>query len=232
MTAILLSGSFKMELQSLRATYLRILRAQTNGHLTSLDLDYTVESLALHAYSSFELFMSDLFVESISNSSGMKNVRSYLNAPSMDHARDIVYGDEKWLDWLPLSKTCDRADRYLEYGQPFVRLRLRSLQLLDLMRIVRNRIAHRSEEALKAYARAIIKTDKSLAQPSRWLQHKPAGLPNDHFTLILALMEACCAAVTVDAPALDSIQAKRFCASPWSGTGRSPLQAGGSAAGP
>ena len=157
---------------------LRSLRAR--GDLSLAELDLATEAALLGLHTSFESFVRELYLQCVSGAAGIPGVRSNLRATSNEDAQAIIAGDRQFVDWLPISKTLDRALLHMRGGQPFVRIwgRNQVTRHLDLMQVVRNRIAHSGEEALRKYDKQIAKGQASFERPARWLLHASASKTN------------------------------------------------------
>ena len=142
---------------------------RARGDLSLAELDLATEAALLGLHTSFESFVRELYLQCVSGVAGIPGVRSNLRATSDEDAQAIVAGDRQFVDWLPISKTLDRALLHMRGGQPFVRIwgRNQVTRHLDLMQVVRNRIAHSGEEALRKYDKQIAKGQASFERPAR-----------------------------------------------------------------
>jgi hypothetical protein len=194
----------------LRATQGKAVNLRENGSLDLGDLDYIVEALALHLFASFESFVNDIFLLILSEGSEMTVVRSRLRTNDPAVAREILYGDSEVLEWSPVAVVVRRANRFLEYGQPFSRLRFRNLEPVDNLRVIRNRIAHHGEKARATYEAKIMRGDQGFARPARWLTHVKAGRTSDNLTLLIDAISAVAEVISTDDPDLDSLLGPPF----------------------
>jgi hypothetical protein len=205
MSATALLGDFKSELAQLEVTHDKAVALQSAGHLQIADLDYLVEALALHLSASFESFLNDLFLDLMTGSSGLQGVGTYVTPMAAHLVREILYGDSDIMSWLPLKTLQNRATRFLPFGQPFTRLAFRKLDLIEDLRIVRNRIAHHGQRARQQYENRIVRGDLSLTRPARWLTHEPLPAGGDNLVRIIRLIDAISVVVSTDSPAVDSL---------------------------
>ena len=165
---------------------------RSKNKLSIGELDLATEAALLSLHTSFETFVRELYLECAIGAAGMAGVRSRLRAATPEEAQALIAGDRQFLEWLPVTKTVDRALVHLRAGQPFVRLwgRQQILRHLDLMQVVRNRVAHSGEQAQRIYERQVSKGDVGFDRPARWLLHAPAGKTNFEF-MAEATIAAC-----------------------------------------
>lgn len=148
--------------------------------LSIAELELAAEAALLSLHTSFETFIRESYLECIAGNAGISGVRSKLRATTSDEAQIFIAGDRRFLEWLPIRKTLDRAFAHLRGGQPFVRVwgRDQVIRHLDLMHCVRNRVAHSSEEALRLYEKRVARGDAAFERPARWLLHATAVKSN------------------------------------------------------
>lgn len=209
-----LLADFAAELALLRSTHDKTIALQASGHLDAADLDYAIEALALHLHASFEAFLNDLFLDVLSSQSGLAHVASFVTLTDRSLVREILYGDDDQMEWLPTSRLLARASRFLSLGQPFTRLRYRKLEPIDNLRYVRNRIAHHGEKARETYETRIMRGDESFARPARWLTHTRPGHASDNLMQIIQTVEACATGIATDDPDIDSLLGAAFLIDP------------------
>lgn len=176
--------------------HLRGLRSK--NILTIAELDLAAEAALLSLHTSFETFVRELYLECITGSTQITGVRSKLRASSAEDAQALVTGDRPFVEWLPLGKTLDRALVHLHGGQPFVRLWQRDqvMRHLNLLHVVRNRVAHSSEQALRKYETQVSRGDAAFHRPARWLLHAPSSKTN--FELLADSTTAACQDLSAD----------------------------------
>ena len=158
----------------------RLTTLRTRGVLSIAELELAAEAALLSLHTSFETFVRELYLECVTGDAAIHGVRSRLRAGSIEDAQSLIAGDRPFVEWLPIEKTLERALLHLGAGQPFVRLwrRDRVMRHLDLMQVVRNRVAHSSEQALHKYQTKVAKGEAAFARPGRWLLHTPASKTN------------------------------------------------------
>lgn len=157
---------------------LRALRAK--NVLSIAELELATEAALLSLHTSFETFVRELYLECVVGTTGIAGIRSHLRASSSDEAQALIAGDRQFVEWLPIAKTVDRALVHLRAGQPFVRVWGRSqvMRHVELMHVVRNRVAHSSEQALRIYEKQISKGEAAFERPARWLLHATSTKTN------------------------------------------------------
>lgn len=85
-------------------------------------------------------------------------------------ARKVVRGDRQYVDWLPYSHIRERADAFFSRGEPFGSLTATDAQPLENVRVVRNALAHGSDQAIRSFRKRFI---DGRALPVE--QRRPAG---------------------------------------------------------
>jgi len=120
--------------------------------LVRLDVERVYEGLYLDAVTSFEASIEDLFIRIITTRASPTGVTPRVSFKSSQVARDVVLGGERrYLDWLPYSKTDQRARAFLRAGQPFSRLSSTYRKTLDHIVVIRNAIAHKSSHSKRRF---------------------------------------------------------------------------------
>jgi hypothetical protein len=76
-------------------------------------------------------------------------LKIYVN--SLDVAHEIICGDRNYVDWVMASDVNKRAKIYFEDGEPFQSAMDLSKKDLEMMRVLRNEIAHRSAHSQKIF---------------------------------------------------------------------------------
>ena len=87
-------------------------------------------------------------------------------------AMTTLLGNHKYLSWSP-KETLDRANQYLDSGEPFKSTIASARNDLDSMNIIRNRFAHRSEYAIENFRELV----------RRELGYNPRGMTPGRFLL-------------------------------------------------
>lgn len=206
--AATLASNLVAELSDISGAAKRISLAQTRGSVTRKDLERSIEGLTLASHVSFEGFIRELFISCVEGTSSIPGVHSRLQRVTRTGAAEIVTGDSRYVDWLPLRETQARAYRFLANGLPFSRLafRTQTSQNLDELHVVRNRIAHSGEEARARYEKSIMQSDLTFSEPSRWLMHEKNRVSN--LERILARLQLAAQVLGSDNPDIDAVLEK------------------------
>jgi hypothetical protein len=85
-------------------------------------------------------------------------------------ARKVIRGDRGYVDWLPYGHTRDRAAAFFSRGEPFGSLTSVDAQPLENVRLVRNALAHGSDQAMRAFRKRFVDGRGLPAE-----QRRPAG---------------------------------------------------------
>jgi hypothetical protein len=130
-----------------------------SGDITKRDLNSVYEALFLRAVTRFESFLEELFLGILEKRVKYKKTRriSLKMAPKSRQALiDIVFQRNRYLDWLPLDKTIERADFYLWGSRPFSDLEAPDKETVVQIVTIRHAIAHHSKHAAKQFKVRVI----------------------------------------------------------------------------
>ncbi len=171
MTALQLAIELKTEAVGARNTVANLASLRTRNVIAVDELSLASEAALLAVHTALEKFVRELFLECLAGLSGIDQVRSRIRVANTEEARLILLDDRRYIEWLPLERTLQRAQSSLGYGQPFVKLwgRESVVRHVNNMHITRNRIAHSSDEALSKYHKHISKGDAAYDRPAYWL---------------------------------------------------------------
>ncbi|MFZ2493485.1 MAG: hypothetical protein WA208_18560 [Thermoanaerobaculia bacterium] len=119
------------------------------------------ESLFLSSFTSFEVFIEDLFMTLlISDPRSTKRRRSQprVSIRSYPIARELLigFGPKRYVDWLPIENTLERAQTFLRGGRPFSSLSMTQRDLIGRAHAIRNAIAHRSRFSQEKFEKRVI----------------------------------------------------------------------------
>ncbi|RYE28534.1 MAG: hypothetical protein EOP48_33375 [Sphingobacteriales bacterium] len=177
MSLSLILSSFRTEV----ATSLRFITksfsqdAAGTYFLTSDEQSFIVDSAFLRLFIAWEGFLENSFIHYIlgnPSSTGKSAVR-HATPPSEQHARDMLIGTQKYVDWANPQIICKLSKLYLKNGEP-IEPTINSIQsdLFDI-KTVRNAAAHLTSS-----------TGRSLdALASRRLQHTCTNITVSDFIL-------------------------------------------------
>ena len=129
-----------------------------HAHESTADGDYVkpaemrsflTEAAVVRIHVAWERYLEESFLEYLMGSPSVsgKVVITYLNGPSMDHARRVLVGTQRYVDWGNPEVVVQLANLYFRKGEPYSQaLPLVQSQLLDF-RTIRNAAAHQSSTA-------------------------------------------------------------------------------------
>jgi hypothetical protein len=109
-----------------------------------------LESIFLNGITEFESFLEDLFLAAVSKRIRPGATKTIVNFHDPDTARSLLLRPrESYLDWMPIERSLERADKFLVDGLPFSRLGTRpNVKLrLKVASAVRNAVAHKGAGA-------------------------------------------------------------------------------------
>jgi hypothetical protein len=105
-----------------------------------------LESIFLNGITEFESFLEDVFLAAVSGRIRPGSTKPVVGLRNPDIARSLILRPrETYLDWMPIERCLERADRFLVDGQPFSRFATRPAikQRLKAASAVRNAVAHK-----------------------------------------------------------------------------------------
>lgn len=109
------------------------------------------------AFASVESLIEDLFlkllVRRVAAPSGV-NPRVIFKSDMV--ARQIVFAGRNYVDWIPYSRTTERANLFFSGGRPFQVLGNPERETLESAAIIRNAIAHQSGHARRTFDDKIV----------------------------------------------------------------------------
>lgn len=134
-------------------SYLRKIDTNNQQSLSSSanrsQLMLTTEGLFFRAFRAYENFIEDVFILFVMEKPTISGnvVKSYLRPDNFKHARDFLLSEKRFLDWTEPSKVIERAETFLQGGGTVKNVLVSATQDLRDMKVVRNHIAHNSNES-------------------------------------------------------------------------------------
>jgi hypothetical protein len=134
--------------------------AQTGsqGLLVDVDLQTIAEGLFLYAFTNWEQFTRDLLIEDLATSPSsmlLREVQQFTDsdAPSRLAARLLKHPDhpQRFIEWSNYADIVSRANEFLGAGNRFAVTPLPRRSDLELLKRVRNAVAHRSDKAWTSF---------------------------------------------------------------------------------
>ncbi len=167
-----LIDDFSRRLTSLESTRKKIESLYTSGHIAGRDVEHVYEAIFLSSMTTFEALLENLFFGLLMGryTSGLPNARCKISIRSEQVGREILLGGGAYLDWLPYSRTEDRAKLYFASGLPFTILNDGEKSFLKQSLFIRNAVAHKSRFAMEQFRE---KVNGVSGLPPR--QRTPAG---------------------------------------------------------
>lgn len=151
----------KQPLESLHHTRRKMDILFRDGRIAKRDLERVYEGLYLRAITYFENYIETLFFALLCGKilNAPRRIQPKLVLSSEKLARQIVFGGKSYLDWLPYSKSIERAKVFFRDGIPFskeARITTADVKRIDDYVIIRNYIAHRSSHSEQQFIQNII----------------------------------------------------------------------------
>lgn len=175
-----LATAYSARLLALEGTRSKVETLFSRAELSVDDLEQVYAGLFITAFTEFESLLEGLFfglVNGTHTSSVASTARRVEIVPGT-LTREIVFEGRKYLDWLPLEKTHQRAKRFLNHGEPFTRLQKGDEKLIENYHFLRNAVAHKSDAARFNFEASIaslplLATEKT---PTGYLRSNPHGV--------------------------------------------------------
>lgn len=119
--------------------------------------DQMYESLFLNTFTSFEVFVEELFLSYLLPASRSRKAIPRMTVRSPAVARELVFGPgRKYADWFPFDRTVERAGLFFRSGRPFSDVPSSDRDLLHKAQLIRNVIAHRSRHSESQFEKQVI----------------------------------------------------------------------------
>ena len=166
-------GKFISHLNNLDKTRRKMETLLKGGVIVGRDIEQVYEGLFMSSITSLENWIESLFVGlmvgRITHHSA--SVVPHVSFNSDRIARDVILGGRNYLDWLPYQRyTIKRAKAFYRNGVPFTNLDKTDIKKLDVLYIIRNAIAHKSQHSLSLFEKEVVGTIPITQQ-----ERKPAG---------------------------------------------------------
>lgn len=173
-----LCESFFAKVDSFEQSIRKFETLKSSGSISHKDLKVVYEALFINLHIAFEVFLEDLFIGLlVGSSSQVRGLRSASNniIPRVQFrshavAREVIKGKNKYIEWLPYSRTQELAKTFFRGGRPFSQVNDRDIQVIQNISTIRNYIAHRSEYSKKQFEKRII-SNRSLPK----IEQQPSG---------------------------------------------------------
>lgn len=143
--------------------------------LSKRQLSLLTEGVFVRGFTYFETFLEETFVfyaRGKKTKSG-RAVVSYMNPIDSLHARNMLKGHSNFLEWNSVDQVISRTELFLEGGGPLKPALTANADKLRSIKKVRNAIAHRSPEAVRAYSSVVTSELRapplSLPEPGEFL---------------------------------------------------------------
>lgn len=128
--------------------------ASADTPTTDEDSDALAEAFFLRIFAGYERDLEKLFLHYVAGGSSLSGraASGYLRPRDESHARALIKGSARFLNWAKPSTIRDTASNYIENGWPLADIiGAKTADLSDCEK-VRNRIAHASPEASSEFA--------------------------------------------------------------------------------
>ncbi len=124
------------------------------------DIEQVYEGLYMSSITSFENWMEGLFigllVGRLKHCSSLVATRVSFKSDRV--AREVIFSDRNYVDWLPYRYTEKRASAFFRNGLPFTCLSKSDQKKLEILSYIRNAIAHKSAYSKNKFEHEVIGT--------------------------------------------------------------------------
>jgi len=129
-----------------------------NRKIVRRDIEQIYTGLYIEAVCCFERFLEDLFIGILVGrlKHPLSNVVPRVTFRSDIIARDVVFGGNDYVDWLPYYHTEKRANAFFRNGLPFTSLQSSDKKIIEQICYIRNAIAHKSKHSKKLFDNKVI----------------------------------------------------------------------------
>lgn len=153
-----LSRSFTEEIVKLERTRIAGENLLISGQFDQDSLEKLYSGLFIEVFTNFENLIEKLFFGLLTrqfiNSSGTKPLVPKSSSQLVSAL--LLIGGKNYLDWLPYDRTLERAKIIFPSGEPFTLLSNDQKQKLKEYHLIRNAIAHKSDNAKQKFEREVI----------------------------------------------------------------------------
>lgn len=144
-------------LRALRSTRNKLETLYAGGLLARRDIERVYEGLYVGCMTSFEDFFESRFFELVLKpESRTSQVIPRADFRSSAILRGFVLGDRSFVNWLPFSRTADRAKVYLRGSRPFDSITSSEKRQMTMWMVIRHAIAHTSLEARRQFENQVL----------------------------------------------------------------------------
>ena len=152
------ANTFIGHLRYIEPTRSKMETLMSKGTIVRRDIDQIYKGLYLDAVCYFERFIEDLFIGLLVGRlrHPLSSIIPRVTFKSDIVAREVVFGGNRYVDWLPYNHTEQRASAFFRNGLPFTSLQPRDKQIIDQICHIRNAIAHKSNHAKKVFETNVI----------------------------------------------------------------------------
>ncbi|MBM7332851.1 MAG: hypothetical protein ABGX87_12245 [Alcanivorax sp.] len=161
---------------------------QKETRFSKNQIELLSEGLFMSAFRAYENYIEEIFLLATLEKPCLsgKKPKSFLKPKTYNHSRDLIRSSMPFLDWSTPNTVIERSQTYLKEGYPLCDPISASTRILADMKILRNQIAHNSDESRKSYGRMLLRTYGTLPlgnlSPGRHLLNSvPRLTPNKHY---------------------------------------------------
>ncbi|WHP19294.1 hypothetical protein [Cellulomonas sp. ES6] len=162
----------------------RSLREYAIDHIEKDEVRFlTLESAQSRAFRAYENFIENVFLSFMTGEPSVSGaaVGRYVTPPSREHARRMLQGKARFLDWADPSTVIERGEYYFYPDGHLSVAVTQSWNMIDWMRKIRDHIAHNSVESAAQYRKvvaALLLIEPPVApRPGELLQMRPRRGP-------------------------------------------------------
>jgi len=129
-----------------------------NNKIGRRDIEEIYAAIYLNSIASFESLIEELFIGLLAGRfcSSHSNVNVRAKIQSYMVARDMIFRDRKYYNWLPYENTEKVAKVFFTGGRPFTLLSQDEKDRLDKCLTIRHAIVHKSRYAINKFRKKVL----------------------------------------------------------------------------
>lgn len=120
------------------------------------DIEEVYGAIFLNAIASFEGYLEELFIDLLVGRIRKIHCNVRIDIKSDLVAREVIFRDKRYFNWLPYSNTKEAAGIFFTGGRPFTLLTQDEEDHLKKCSYIRNAIAHQSRYAIDLFNKKIL----------------------------------------------------------------------------
>jgi hypothetical protein len=128
------------------------------NQISAAQMNVLTEGILLRAFRQYENLVSEVIILCALGKAPpiSRRPKCYLSTRNRDHAENMFRSNQKRLEWANVQEVIKRCDLYFEKDMYISVLLKSKLTLLEDIRLIRNHIAHNSEDSYSSYTKRLV----------------------------------------------------------------------------